>query len=328
MTSPNPWLTSPSHSALISIGTHSLYLSASGPLHRPGIPSILIEAGHANCSNSWPAVVRLLAKFIRVYTYDRAGYGRSERAPSDIPRTAEQIATELDLLLKAASVPGPFVLVGHSYGGILIREFLALRPFDIKGLVFVDAVMEHDLDYEWPNKELASLGKGLDSYEARGLKQNSKLSPEEWEIFVAGEKTSLFEETSQREMTGFSSSVTSLKAKNQITNKVLGARRLYIIKADHVRDYRRILEKGIEAGNGTEEEREKMKVFCEGIEKVWMRNTRALIGLCEVGWWRWKGVGCGHQVQIEMPEVVVEGVEWVLGPLWWEVKNANQVAEG
>ncbi|KAF8853634.1 hypothetical protein BDZ45DRAFT_806486 [Acephala macrosclerotiorum] len=265
--------------------THTLIIPLSSQTFpRPGIPSVLIEAGTPIALPPSPQ-----------------SQNSSPPSSASTPTTALAMDVQ-NLLLRIFLDPHPSSL-GHSYGGVLIREFLALRNSDVNGLIFVDAVMEDDLDYEWPNRELGSLKRWLDSYVVGGIKENSKLSNEEWEKFVEGEEAELFEEAT----------------KNQIRNKVFGIRRLFIIKADHVRDYQTILEAGIKAGNGTEEEREKLRTFCDGIDKMWKKNQRKLIDLCE-GSWRFKGVACGHQVHIEMPGVVVEGAEWVLGPLWWEVK--------
>jgi pimeloyl-ACP methyl ester carboxylesterase len=122
--SSNDW-NSGSHSGLLSIGTHSLFLTASGLLRSGGAPAVIIEAGAGDHDLSWAAVVRLISPFARCYSYDRAGLGRSEDSPSE--RTAEVIAGELSLLLRAAGVEPPYLLVAHSYGGIMAREFFGIE---------------------------------------------------------------------------------------------------------------------------------------------------------------------------------------------------------
>jgi pimeloyl-ACP methyl ester carboxylesterase len=78
-----------------------------------------------------------VAKFARVCSYDRAGYGWSESGPK--PRTSLQIAKELRALLDACGEKGPFVMVGHSFGGYNVRVFTAMYPNDVVGVVLVDA---------------------------------------------------------------------------------------------------------------------------------------------------------------------------------------------
>jgi hypothetical protein len=135
VSNPSSSWTSGSHSGLISIGPHSLFLSASGPLRSsPTQPAIIIETGLGSNSSRWVAVQRLVSQFARVYSYDRAGYGKS-RAPdpsaplpaSAYPPTTKRRCQELTELLKEARVHPPWVLVGQSFGGVLIREFLLMH---------------------------------------------------------------------------------------------------------------------------------------------------------------------------------------------------------
>src|SRR4051812_8390113 len=103
-----------SPSSLISIGTHSLHLSTSGPPRTPNTPLILLMPGHGSTTTEWSAVKRLITPFARWLEYDRSGLGRSESHPS--PPTpyiinATSIAAELDILLRNAGVEGPFIIV-------------------------------------------------------------------------------------------------------------------------------------------------------------------------------------------------------------------------
>jgi pimeloyl-ACP methyl ester carboxylesterase len=119
-----------------------LFLACKGPARTPGHPVIIFEAGMGASSSSWLPVQRLLDLRIRSYRYDRAGYGRSPAASSD--RLASTMAAELLDVLSAAGVQPPYILVAHSYGGIVSREILAAaRPDDVVGMVLVDANQEN-----------------------------------------------------------------------------------------------------------------------------------------------------------------------------------------
>lgn len=106
-----------------------------------GSPTVLLEAGFGAGSNAWGAVAPRIAGVTQVCAYDRAGYGFSDAGP--MPRDGAAIARDLDAGLKAAQIVGPYVVVGHSAGGLYVRLFAARRIKDVVGLVFVDSSVEH-----------------------------------------------------------------------------------------------------------------------------------------------------------------------------------------
>ncbi len=101
-----------------------------------GSPTILFEGGFAATSTAWVKVQPALSTSYQTCSYDRAGYGFSDPGPE--PRDGSAVAADLDAALKAARIRGPFVLVGHSAGGLYIRLLADRRPSEIWGLVFVD----------------------------------------------------------------------------------------------------------------------------------------------------------------------------------------------
>lgn len=101
-----------------------------------GNPAIVLEAGISASSVSWRPVQKELARHYRVLAYDRAGYGWSPRIRT--PRTIHRLCAELQALLDASGASGPYVLVGHSFGGLLLRHFAAYAPEKVAGLVLVD----------------------------------------------------------------------------------------------------------------------------------------------------------------------------------------------
>lgn len=101
-----------------------------------GKPVVLFEGGFGAQSLAWSRVQPLVARSHRACSYDRAGYGQSD--PGPLPRDGASIARDLDEGLRAANIAGPFVLVGHSTGGLYMRLFADRRPGEIAGMVLAD----------------------------------------------------------------------------------------------------------------------------------------------------------------------------------------------
>ena len=135
-------------------GGRRLWLECRGT----GGPTVVLEAGAGNDADSWDtvglspgqtreAVLPAVARFARVCAYDRPGTvgeadQRSRSDPAPMPRTAADIVADLHALLVAAKVPGPYVLVGHSFGGLTSRLYATTYPDEVVGLVLVDAAHE------------------------------------------------------------------------------------------------------------------------------------------------------------------------------------------
>src|SRR5258708_38633134 len=98
-----------------------------------GTPTVVFESGMGASCLSWTLVQPHVTQFTRAVSYDRAGHGWSD--PAREPRTARQIAQEPHALLDATGVPGPFVLVGHSFGGYVNRSFAHLYRGEVAGMV-------------------------------------------------------------------------------------------------------------------------------------------------------------------------------------------------
>jgi len=131
---------------LVDIGGRKLQVSVRGT----GSPAIVIEAGMGEPpieSGSWSKVVDELSRSNRVVLYDRAGLGPSDPAPK-LPRASSDVANDLDALLTKAAVPGPYLLVGHSFGGLHLRMFASQFPGKVAGMVLVDA-SHPDQDQRW-----------------------------------------------------------------------------------------------------------------------------------------------------------------------------------
>lgn len=121
---------------LIDIGGYRLHIECKGK----GEPPVMMDAGLAHGSYTWDLVTPEVAKFTRVCSYDRAGVGDSDRGKR--PRTSQQIVAELSALLKKVKLKPPYILVGHSFGGMNVRLYTSQHPDQVAGLVLVDSSHE------------------------------------------------------------------------------------------------------------------------------------------------------------------------------------------
>jgi pimeloyl-ACP methyl ester carboxylesterase len=117
-----------------------------------------MEAALGGSSISWSLVQPDVARLTRVCSYDRAGFGWSDAGP--MPRTAGRVADELRVLLDRAGVPPPFLLVGHSFGGLVMRIFAARHRAEVAGLVLVDPAHPEDWVRPAP-KEQIKIDRGV-----------------------------------------------------------------------------------------------------------------------------------------------------------------------
>ncbi|MDQ6894853.1 MAG: alpha/beta hydrolase [Acidobacteriota bacterium] len=126
----------PPPGAMVDLGGHRLHVRCTGA----GSPTVVVENGLGDFSFDWALVTDRVSKFARICTYDRAGYAWSEPGPK--PRSFAQLNLELkDALEKLHETP-PYVLVGHSFGGPVVRSFAARYPSLVSGMVLVDSVFE------------------------------------------------------------------------------------------------------------------------------------------------------------------------------------------
>jgi pimeloyl-ACP methyl ester carboxylesterase len=118
---------------LIDVDGHRLHLSCTGA----GTPTVVLEPGAGEMSSNLGWITPALARDTRVCVYDRAGRGWSE--PADTAQDGAHIATDLHTLLQRGHVPGPYVLAGHSFGGLYVLTFAARYPDEVAGMVLVDS---------------------------------------------------------------------------------------------------------------------------------------------------------------------------------------------
>lgn len=121
---------------LVDVGGYKLHVQVMGAT-KENSPTVIMDAGVGNNSLDWQLVQPEIAQRARVISYDRAGYGWSDDGTE--PRTPERVVEELHQLLQRAEIEPPYLMVGHSFGGIYVRLFAEQYPDEVVGLVLVES---------------------------------------------------------------------------------------------------------------------------------------------------------------------------------------------
>jgi pimeloyl-ACP methyl ester carboxylesterase len=148
---------------MVDVGGYGLHINCTGQ----GSPTVVLDAGSGLFSAQWVRVQRQVSDTTHVCAYDRAGMGWSEMGPD--PRDAQQITSELHTLLSKAGIEGPYVLVGHSFGGMYMQTYAARYPEEVAGVALVDSSTDPDQfsqrpeaqDSNEPQKQESSVGSQL-----------------------------------------------------------------------------------------------------------------------------------------------------------------------
>ncbi len=132
----------PMQGQLVDLGGYRLHMYCVGE----GTPTVVMDSSFRESSRQWRFIQPGVSRLTRTCSYDRAGLGWSD--PGPLPRSSEVMADELHALLVNAGVPGPYVLVGHSFAGLSLRVYASKHPEEVAGMVLVDA--------DHPNKYVKS----------------------------------------------------------------------------------------------------------------------------------------------------------------------------
>lgn len=132
----------------MDVGGHRLHLNCAGA----GSPSVVLDSALGGSSLSWSLVQPAVSRVTRTCSYDRAGFAWSDAGP--LPRTAGRAARELQVLLERAAVPAPYLLVGHSFGGLVMQIFATAYRAEVAGLVLVDPAHPEDWADPAPKERL------------------------------------------------------------------------------------------------------------------------------------------------------------------------------
>lgn len=285
---------------LVDVGGYRLHLYCTGE----GTPTVILEAGGGNPWLSWYKVQPRVAQFNRVCAYDRAGLGWSD--PSLKPRTTKVIAEELHTLLHNAGVAGPYVLVGHSLGGMDARMFASQYRSEVAGMVLVDS-SHPDQEERFP-AEAKKLSAGT-RYVIRAMQITlpiglprllaSRAAPPE----IRPEFCAVF---CRRQFLAAVRAEAEAQEENSAQVRALGSLGdLPLIVLSHDPDKMKF------PGNLT-----------EPVNRAWGEMQEELAHLSTKGS-HLVVKGSGHDIQIDKPEAVVDGIREVVG----QTREASQARD-
>ncbi len=279
----------PPPGTLVDVGGYALHLNASGA----GGPTVVLESGMGHTSLAWCRVREEIAGFTRVCTYDRAGLGWSERG--DQPRDSRHIAQELHTLLERAAIPGPYILVGHSSGGLHVRVFADRYPELVAGMVLVDPSHEEQ-NSRFPAEYMAQMDRlrfmvniqellvRLGIFRLAGLYKAENLPDEHRAVAIAHTNQLAQVKTAIAELDAFDLSIPQAAATGD-----LGDKPLVVLTAG----------KEAEPPPGISPEMEKE------VTKLWFAMHEELAGLSSNGK-RIISPKSGHMIQLEDPGLVID----------------------
>ena len=297
---------------LVTVGSHNLYLSVLGPDRKPGEPIVVLIRGLGSAVDEWVAVRKLVVPFARWLNYNRSGLGRSE-GPNQTPPSisAASVAADLDTLLRNASIEPPFIIVAHSWGGYTSREFLELRPNDVVGMVFMDCNTERLFDSgAWGLDVLGPVLGDQDFVETTGLATSHVLSEEEWKAVRDQQANPRHGPTEAAELQAVPNNRRALAHKNQLEKLLLKDYPVSVIIADTPKDFQKMYDFGVAAGNGTEQERALFRKCLDRWREMnedWQRDLLRLSRLS-----RSVRLHCSHNVQLLQPQSIVQEIQWTI----------------
>ncbi|KAJ5771316.1 uncharacterized protein N7511_003367 [Penicillium nucicola] len=291
--------------SMVSIGTHRLSYSISGTLRGPDDLLVVIIQGSGDVVSSYVALEPQVSPFTQILLYDRSGLGRSESGPCRI--TAATSAAELYRLLEVIQQHGPIILVAHSYGGLVAREFLHLHPDRVCGMVLCDTATEtHDSFFRVPDPNIAAVLGNLKFSHVTGLRETTVLTRDQWRqraIDMARGVTT--EPASVVEV------CQALREKRQYERQALGDKPLSVVLCKSITEYERIYEKGIEAGNGTQEQQMAFRKTLDGWDAAAREMAEDQLQLSSKTRFVYLP-DCGHHIHLIRPEIIAEEIRWVL----------------
>ncbi|KAF2479066.1 Alpha/Beta hydrolase protein [Neohortaea acidophila] len=290
----------------------SLYLMSAGPERKSNNePAVIIEHGLGGSRFEWLATMRLVADFARVYVYERAGYTPSGPPLSHQPPTLQQSAANLKSLLETARIAPPYILVGHSIGGKLIRQFLADYGKDVvSGMVIVDG---SPLTVRMPSN-CGELCGSTGYLEVVGVKAHHTIPEDEWEKVENEDPSNAAIQQLELEHAAPDGPGTAgrdlyerLKGR-----QALGDGRLSVIFADEANDLQKMLDYSIEHGCGSQKARDDARKHLENMSVLDEALARESMELSSnARFVKAEGKLKTHNLHVIDPGFVARQIEWV-----------------
>ncbi len=279
---------------LYDVGGRRMHLHCVGT----GRPTVVVDGGAGNWSTHWVHLLRDLAAISRTCLFDRAGLGWSD--PAAGPRTSTAAADDLARLLAAAEEQGPFVLVGHSYGGYNARVFQAKYPDRVRGIVLVESGHED----QWirlppPLAEVVRASPPFLRERAAAIRTGAVVEPEPIDSGFRDPEQRRLLEAAYRTPGPFEELAGVLEAMDSSTAAVrrsgrLGSLPLVVVTARRSFDAFRHLPIAVDSSN-----------------TVWFRLQEELAGLSSCRLHLWSDAG-DHNLQVTDPAAVLEAVRAML----------------
>ena len=293
---------------LVDIGGRRINLHCTGA----GSPTVILMSGLASWSPVWYKTQPAIAKKTRVCAHDRAGYGFSDPGPR--PQILSDTVDDLHAALKAGSIPGPYVLVGHSLGGVEARLYAQRWPEEVVGMVLVDTspAAEGLINEDHPGfaevfgRETFFVNKlHCALLAAQGPLEPSRPEYKDCSLPLPSDTPAAFRKVFPQFFTAYYAAtqvslMSSLYTRryDSVDHRRLGALPLVVLSPESTWD------------NGTPASVR----FNQSYSKVWIAMHKALAHLSSRGIHR-VIEGSGHSIHLEQPQAVIDAVEEVLGQL-------------
>jgi pimeloyl-ACP methyl ester carboxylesterase len=283
-----------------------------GPPRRAHNPIVVIIPDIGSSIKEWTAVTQGLAESMSVLNYERAGYGQSETAPQSDSRSAEEIAMELHTLLKTTKVAPPYIVICHSYGGLILQEFIKLRNLaQFKGFVFINA-NTGNTPLAFLSPHVQALQQGVDTLELC-YGECHRMNESEWDALSKEEARPEHQAAAAREIAGYHAHQDDHYDKKQsgFAKHELGRVPLVVLHADSAVDLSKIYTEGLRFGNGTDGDRAAIHQSIHELNETEKKTQRMLLDLSERS--KFQHVeGCGPKIHLTAPESVTDAVIWIL----------------
>lgn len=293
---------------LVDIGGRRINLDCTGT----GAPTVILMAGISSWSPVWYKTQPVIAQKTRVCAFDRASYGFSDPAPR--PQILSDTVNDLHAALTAARIPGPYVLVGHSLGGVEARLYAQRWSQDVAGMILVDTSPAGELLIEANQPGLAD-DEEIDDWvseelycalsAAHGPLEPSSPDYKECSKSLPGDTPAAFRKIWPRFFTAaYAAAKVSLMSSlythryDSVDHRTLGAMPLVVLSAE--RSFSIDTPAGIR--------------FWQAYKKAWYARHEALAHLSSRGVYRLIE-GSGHAIQVDKPEAVIDAVDAVLHQL-------------